>query len=159
MICWPLSPWVFLLSIYRMPTGCGTPLAIPGPSGTKYGGHFSTCNKSFHGTQYILVDSNVFHWSFIEKTSVKQKSNPKWVQIFRWPSQIYHPTQNCQCQEERSLLIYVVNESPFKTGRIRSSFQIKCSDIPPCTKLPVPGGEVFTDLCCQWEPIWNRWQN
>ena len=28
-------------------------------------------------------------------------------------------------------------------------------------KLPVPGGEFFADLCCQWEPIWNsqvfRW--
>ena len=44
------------------------------------------------------------------------------------------PRQNCHCQEERSLLIYVVNESPFKTdGRIRSNFQMKCSDIPPAT--------------------------
>ena len=42
------------------------------------------------------------------------------------------PTWNCQYQEMRSLLIYVVNESPFETdGRIRSSFQMKCSDILP----------------------------
>ena len=31
----------------------------------------------------------------------------------------------------------------------------------PHTKLPVPGGEFFPDLCCQWEPIQNsqvcRW--
>ena len=35
-------------------------------------------------------------------------------------------------------------------------------DVPrytPHTKLPVAGGEVFTVLCCQWEPIQNRQEN
>ena len=78
----------------------------------------------------------------------------KWVQIFRWSTQIsshvYPPTQNCQWQEIKSSLIYVINESPFKTdGGIRSSFQMKCttrstcqmkypdklSDIPPQNKM------------------------
>ena len=30
-----------------------------------------------------------------------------------------------------------------------SNFQMTFSDIPPCTKLPVPGREVFADICCQ----------
>ena len=77
--------------------------------------------------------------------------NGKHVQILRWSAQIscqiYPPAQNCQWQEMRSLLIYVINESPFEMDDgIRSSFQMKCtirstcqmkypdklSDIPPC---------------------------
>ena len=32
-----------------------------------------------------------YFWSFIEKTSVKQESNLKWVHIFRWSVQIRCP--------------------------------------------------------------------
>ena len=70
---------------------------------------------------------------------------------------IYTPIWNCQCQEESSSLIFAVNENPFET--------VKCADevlrYTSQTKLPVPEGEFFADLCCQWEPIWSsqafRW--
>ena len=83
------------------------------------------------------------------------------------------PMQNCHWQEMKSSLIYVINESPFKTdGGIRSSFQMKyttrstcqmkCSDIPPnkirwCVQMRMSfsdevfmsfSDEVFMFNCC-----------
>ena len=72
---------------------------------------------------YLLV----FHRKDLCEARVKPKMSSNFQMMF---SDI-PPTQNCQCQKERSLLIYVVNESPFEAyGRIMSSFQMKCSDIP-----------------------------
>ena len=46
---------------------------------------------------------------------------------FHMPFPDILPTWNCQWEDMKCLLIYVVNESPFETdGRIRSSFQMKC---------------------------------
>ena len=51
------------------------------------------------------------------------------------------PAWNCQWQEMKSLLIYVVNDSPFKMdGRIRQSFQMTFPDIPPTWN-------------CQWQEM------
>ena len=48
---------------------------------------------------------------------------------------------------------------PKMSSNFQMTFPDKLSDIPPCLKLPVTGDEIFTDLCHQWEPIWNRQQN
>ena len=43
------------------------------------------------------------------------------------------PAWNCQWQEMKSSLIYVISESPFETdGRIMSSFQMKCTTRSTC---------------------------
>ena len=56
------------------------------------------------------------YWSFVEKTSVKQESNPKWVQICQtnllWP--MSSPIWNCLLQQITDWLINVCSESPFK---------------------------------------------
>ena len=70
----------------------------------------------------------VFHRKDLCEARVK----PEMSSNFQMTFSDIPPAQNCQCQEEKSSLIYVANESPFETdGRIRSSFQMKCSDIPP----------------------------
>ena len=106
------------------------------------------------------VSDEVLRWS------AHWDPNLKWVHIFRWSVQLQiYPPWNCQWQQINYCLIYVFNESPFKTvtelGQLfRWSVQLGqlvrwSAQIYPHVKLSVTGAAVITDLCLQWEPIWN----
>ena len=110
------------------------------------------------------LQDTIFIRSFVcntKRPSVKQSIKWQVCSNFqmKYPDKLSDipPKQNCQWQEMKSSLIYVVNESPFETdGRIRSSFQMKCtarstcqmkypdklSDIPPKIRWHVQMAEL-----------------
>ena len=85
-------------------------------------------------SQWCLIKTQMlwwwFYWSFVEKTSVKQSIKQQVCSNYQMmcTDQIYPPAWNCQWQQIKYWLVYVLSESPFKmVTRIRSSFQTRCT--------------------------------